>query len=573
MVQGTDPDPIKGGTTVKKDTRPVYDVNQEYLASKSNGYVKRLGTYITSVFESAGALPIIDNKQLTGLEEITPYLNNPKSRGELYSQAMKLHTDSEDIDQNKFAFLHGLKFKIESDAQNITVANKLMNQDFLYAAEHADAKMNVRKSDWHKLILNKDGSFKTKQQFDADYAKAYQDYIRKADEEYVKNYPKPTQRFPHFTAKSDQPSVWQGRAIKDVDGNWINPQEYQSMNSQASSGNLEEWENTRQAARSKAINKISNFKNYDQVKARIINQYNNYGKNISAQSEGVFIDNQGGAKSALRNQTIKFDADDIKSSSKNLKPIEYTVDLLKKTKDNSDVLVIAGNFLEDNSRLPNKGDQSPSARRVLTQFYEDFAADAKSSKKDLQSRAYGQVTFQPIVAGDENYHAYHIKINPRYFERLQGSTDSPGVARGQGEIMNNGITLIVPVKDAESIKMSKMSLEGTRTTSAEAVLGLQDYLEYDIPNGAHFKVKRNPKNGVYNVEGYQLFYDPSKGKMDTVHLDSAKTAANFSANKNFDEVVKLLYKNSVNVALANKELIRDHSRLSGIKDPKKLAGQ
>jgi hypothetical protein len=573
MAQGTDPDPIKGGTTIKKDTRPVYDINQEYLASKSNTYVKNLGKYVTHVFEAAGALPIINNKQLTGIEEISTYLNSPKSRAELYSQAAKLHTDSEDIDESEFASLHGLKFQIESSVQNVMAAEKMMNQDFLYAAEHADASRNLRKSDFHKLILNKDGSFKTKQQFDADYAKAYQDYVRKADEEYVRNYPKPTQRFPHYTPKSDQPSVWQGRAFKDLDGNWVNPQEIQSMNSLASSGNLEEWESARETARSKAIAKISSVRDYDKVRARIIEQYNKYGKNISAQSEGVFKDNQGGVQSALRNQTMKFDADDIKYSSEDKRPIQYTVDLLKKTKANSNVIVLAGNFLEDNSELPDKDSESAAARQILNQFYDDFAADAKNSKKEIQNRAYGKITFQPIVAGDQNFHAYHIKINPKYFERLQGSKESAGMARGQTEIINNGITLIVPIKDAEGIKMSKMSLEGTRTTSPEAVLGLQEHVEYDIPNGGHFKVKRSPEKGIYHVEGYQLWYNPEKATMDTVKLDSAKTVANFTATKNFDEALKILYKNGVRVAAENKKLIKDHSNLFGIKDPKKLSGQ
>jgi hypothetical protein len=193
----------------------------------------------------------------------------------------------------------------------------------------------------------------------------------------------------------------------------------------------------------------------------------------------------------------------------------------------------------------------------------------KSGSKS-ESRPAGDITFQPMVAGNKEFHMYHIKINPGWFGKsgLTGSEKTPGIAYGQSKIINEGITIIVPVKEAgQKLNISKQSLEGTKTSNSEAALALGKEFQHSIPGGGYFKVSQD-KDGVITTNGYEVAYNLKNNNYDTLQSDATKRQ--FSTSVEYNQYLQSTAKRLAEKALYNRYLRIQDSKIRGEKDPASL---
>ena len=555
-------DPIKGGTNTTRDTTPVYDANLKYISSLSSKYDEGVNSYIENAFRSANYLPTISGKngqnQIQNLDQLSQYYKDPKQRSLLLQQAEDLLDNSDDISDEDFLRLQGMRYQLESLRTNLLNSRIIHDQQLLKAALNADVAKNL--DNWHRVLLKGDGTLRSEAEVAELIAKKKMVIIQRAEKEFKEQYPNVPRNPYHAVADNTRvarpfiknPATGKIEQLPGPDPAVMSQEGYYTALDQK---------------RQMVANKFKDI-NYQTLYKSLMNSYNDANLNsvnIQAASEGIMDKNQGGSQTALKNKEISFDIIDFKNK-KNTESINNAINLIHKTKDNSNVIFLKGKY--DMSDVPTKDQEDETARAIMAQFYDDMKTAYNAKKVSSESRPYGKITFQPIVAGDPNYHAYHIKINPKYFAGLQGSEDTPGIARSQEDIINNGITIIVPVEDAKnSIKMSQESLKGTEITSAEANLSLGKGFEYSIPGGGQMKINMD-KNNKVSVTGYGVAYNPNLS-YDTIPLND-QFQNYYNTSQDYNKATSQIVEDLANIALMNRKQKIADSQSRGERDPNKL---
>jgi hypothetical protein len=561
-------EPIKGGTSTKVDKTPLYEANNTYLKDKRNLYNQRLTEFVTDAFRFSNTLPKVAGKSIASLDELPTLIE--KYGTQLYDQA-KTIKNNPDINDDQAKLLLTRQKKVDDAFGYVAQANKIIYEDLSNAAKHMDGKMAVK--GWHTLLLSDNGQFKgpTQAKKDIDAYKAKM--INQEMEAWRKANPAP-QIAPTSWQRTDMPNPMANSFYKGPDG------KVERLDSRPKIQNSKEGNMMLEAMEfEKVTNKYKNL-NYDHALKRVLEEYNKNGKTrkIKAAEEGVFNENAGGAKTAMTKQEFRFDVDnfttiDDQGNESVSEEMTYTVDLLKNVMDNPKVFFAKGAIGVD-GKLPSGSDVK--SKELVKALYEDLQTTLYNvdRRKGSNKRPAGSITFSPVAGGDENFHAYNIKLPSSYFDNYIGSKENPGIMRDQKDIISNGVTIYVPVEESKKIKIGQQSIKGTTISAVEGMIGLSadNSFSRQIDDAMDYKISLDKKTGQYQVTGNAVAYNPGTGKMDTIPLNKLGIKSNWDMTVDLDQLDKDLFKIGLKNYQLNRENKRENSRINGVRDPKKLSG-
>lgn len=610
-------DPIKGGTKSTKETStsakdggvkvtpmvgghlyvekseqkvedPLYEVNNKHLQSQYKRYNQELSDYIIQAFQASQGLPKVKGKPIENLDQIPALI--AKHGNELYEQA-KMAAKNPDIDDEQAVQLLKLQKKVDDDFGYIAQAHNIMFGDIKNAAATVDSKMKVK--GWHSVLLTKDGQFKNRDQAIKDIKQLQVQLINAELDEWRKNNPKPAERSPLFMQRTDMPNPIRTKWAQEAKpGQRVNTP-YGVVETPSTSGGMTpldsrpKMQNTQEGyamleqMQYETLAKKYKDLNYDDVLRRVFEEYNKNPKTkkLKAAAEGLMENNAGGIKTSVSKQSYKFDMDDAYDDANQVKEeMHNTIDLLKLFTTSNDVIFSQGELDETNVEIPSETDEA--AKNMVKYIWEDFQEDFLdvNRKKGNDKRVAGNISFVPISGGDDNYHAYHIKMRSSYFDRHIGTKDNPGVARDSDGInhkfIRSGITVYVPKKVSATTKIGKQSIKGTSISPVEGMINLSGNNSFKrvIDEGIEYTIAVDKKKGEYVVTGNAVVYNPETSKMDTVKLDELGVRDRYDLSVDLDQLDKDLYEKGINRFRINRDRRRKHSEIAGVRDPKQLSG-
>lgn len=559
-------DPVKGTTSTKVDNTPVYQSNNTYLQQRKDVYNKRLTEYVMDAFQVGQSMPKINGKPIQSLDQIPTLID--KYGQQFYDQAKSINGNP-DISDDQAKLLMVRQKKVDDAFGYIAQANKIIYEDLKNAAVNMDAKMKV--NGWHSLLLNENGQFKGPAQARKDIEAFKQKQIADDMNAWRKANPIP-ENAPQYWQRTDMPNPTGGRVVF-VDGKPV------VLDTRPKLANSQEGHMMLEDMHMQNVQSQYRNLNYDDAVKRLLQEYNKNPKTrkIKAAEEGVFGQNAGGAKATLQTQDYRFDVDNYvdedNKGNVSIKPeMEYTVDLLKNIIDNKNVLFQQGSIGE-NVVIPSGSDGS--AMKMTKAILQDLQEEITNvnRRKGSAKRTAGSISFVPIAGGDENYHAYHIKMNSAYFEKHTGTKEAPGIARGQ-KFINEGITVFVPVKESEKTKIGSESLKGTRISPVEGMINLSADGSFTrtIDDGMEYKITLDKKTNQYVISGNAVAYNAATGSMDTVDINTLGVKSRYDLSVDLDQIEKNLFKLGLKNFEINRQRKREHSKLQGVRDPKQLSG-
>jgi hypothetical protein len=565
-------DPIKGGTSTKVDKTPLLEVNRLYIKERQDKYNERMTDFVTNAFSISGTLPKVGGKQVQNLNEIPSLVATYGN--ELYEQAKKVKTNP-DIDDDNISILLAYEKKVDDNFAMLAQANNIIYSDMLNAAKHMDGKMKV--SGWHTLILNDKGQLKGPTQAKKDIEAYKAAMIKQEFEAWKKANPVP-ERAPMYWQRTDMPNPMGNSFFRGPDG------KIERIDSRPKMQNSIEGFLINRDAQLRIINNKYQNLNYDHVVKRVLEEYNKNSKTrrIKAAEEGVFNDNAGGAKQAVTKKEFIFDIDDAvdddgQGNQKIKTEMTYAADLFKNVINNNNVFVVQGRP-ESNTKIP--GSTDAAALKMLNVFYQDMQSQALNvnRQKGSNKRANGKITFTPLAGGDENFHSYHIQIPSASLQEYLGNKDNPGIAKGTDgknhKFVSEGITVFVPVAESEKIMIGSQSLKGTKISPVEGMIALSADNSYRrlVDDAMDYKITLDKKTGQYYITGNVVAYNAKTAKMDTVNINELGFKSRYDLSVDIDKIDKDLFMIALKNYKINREHKREHSKLSGVRDPKQLAG-
>jgi hypothetical protein len=216
--------------------------------------------------------------------------------------------------------------------------------------------------------------------------------------------------------------------------------------------------------------------------------------------------------------------------------------------------------------------------KVIWQDLQDDIVNT-DRKKNSDKRVTGDISFVPISGGDENYHAYHIKMRSSYFDRHLGTKDNPDIARDSDgknhKFVRSGITIYVPKNVSGTTTIGKQSMKGTSISPVEGMINLSGNGTFSrtIPSSMTYNIVLDKKKGEYVVTGNGVAYNLETAKMDTFDIKDLPGVKNrHDLSVDLDQLDIDLYKKALENFRINRQLIREHSQLKGVRDPKQLSG-
>jgi hypothetical protein len=572
----------------KKDETPLYEVNNKYLQNQYKAYNEDLSNYVVQAFQLSQGLPKIKGKPIENLDQIPALIE--KYGDQLYEQA-KMAATNPDIDDDQAVELLKLQKRVDDDFGYIAEANKIMFGDIKNAAINVDAKMKV--NGWHKLLLTDDGQFKNRNQAIKDIKQYQANLINTELEEWRKKNPKPLGGS-LFMQRTDMPNPMAGKWAQEAKPGQRVKTPYGVVVTPSSSGktipldsrpkmqNSEEGYGMLEQAQYQILaNKYKNL-NYDDVLRRVFEEYNKNPKTrkIKAAAEGLMDNNAGGIKTTVSKQQYKFDMDDAFDDDNQVKEeMKNTINLLKVITSSDDVLFAQGELDETNVEIPSETDEA--SKNMVKVIWQDLQDDIVNTdrKKNSDKRVTGDISFVPISGGDENYHAYHIKMRSSYFDRHLGTKDNPDIARDSDgknhKFVRSGITIYVPKNVSGTTTIGKQSMKGTSISPVEGMINLSGNGTFSrtIPSSMTYNIVLDKKKGEYVVTGNGVAYNLETAKMDTFDIKDLPGVKNrHDLSVDLDQLDIDLYKKALENFRINRQLIREHSQLKGVRDPKQLSG-
>lgn len=184
----------------------------------------------------------------------------------------------------------------------------------------------------------------------------------------------------------------------------------------------------------------------------------------------------------------------------------------------------------------------------------------------------GTVSYQGVVAGQTEYHAFNIKFNQDYLNqsKFKGTDKNPGLVKEYPDLLTGGLTIYIPRNISESKTTLGIQNYNSRTISAvEALVALNGRIDLEIPNSGALTIEKNDKDGSFDISGYTVVLNPNTLKMDTSKIEMYKVpySATFDVDQNVNDVIKSqMYQNFMFNNLMYNELLKQ----KGEKDPSKL---
>ena len=229
--------------------------------------------------------------------------------------------------------------------------------------------------------------------------------------------------------------------------------------------------------------------------------------------------------------------------------------LVRVTKDMEGAIVVSGSPKDYSSGIPDKTDDKVKAS--LVQFNTDIDEHVKTflthSKKlaptRLKRRPAGNVSFNPIASGNENYHVYHITFSIGYANKYAESEKK----KKEHPEYEKGITIFVPKEKAGVTRIGAASLRGTHISDREAIINISSdhTFKLNIPNGGNIEVSKI-RDSIYIIYGYLVEYNLQNRGYDTVSINPNKIDFPFSLALDMDGHIKELRDSLINNFVQNR---------------------
>ncbi len=605
--EGPGPKAKAGAASTKKDETPLWDANMAYMNSARTEYTTLTQNFAIDVFKNLGVTPMYKGKPVTDLSKIAGiFSQDPKAAQEMYSQAQKA-LDNPNVDPDALINYYSKIYEIEINSGKILAANQMMGKDLLYAADNAYAASGQKNKlhDAHRVLLNADGTFKSKEQATKDLSAYRQKYIseaiKKAEESFREKNPSRVNQDGSLNLgtwmRSDMGSFIKPIIIRDPKTGKI---ETKRLDNPTYKGSVDDYSLTIESAVSGATGMMSRL-NYDDLYDEIVKSYNQNSKTrrLTAAQQGMMQDNAGGGKAATNIfDQLDFDVDNYITRNNMGKPMmEYDPNLGKDSPINwkfraafdviadapkqEGAIIVNGNPAGGTS-VPTKSDDNAVqllalAKTEIQEYMKKISSKKNKGATNTQGRPAGKLNFQPVAFGDENYHAYHITFSSGFLDKHKGSEDSPGLTRdpkNKKKLLTEGITIVLPKASSANLSIGKQSIKGTEITPAEAIINLSPdgKFRFGVPGGGEINLERNEK-GEYVFGGYNLVYNPNTYKYDTVPINPGRVAEPGGLDMDLDSRLLRSRDTLFNYLKANREIENFLRQQNGVKDPNKLTGQ
>lgn len=580
-------DPIKkGGTSTKKDTTPKYDNDYGQLNTVANETTAKLAEFAGMVFKTTGVAPTYKGKAITDLSSIASILNDGKAGQEIYQQALAA-LESPDLDEDSLASFYTKVFEIESGYNRTAAIKQHISKNQKLSAGALDAKRRGG-SPYYSLLVDNNGDFVSKEQYKRNVEKYYADSAA----EYLKNFPRESTFVsgrPTQWIRTDMPNVMAGSMYKDQSGKWIQPDPRPKLQ-----GTTEGWDSEYQSMLlSHAKAKRERIEGYDDAVKKIKDEYslNNQISTVKITEQGVFKEGNSDATTSL-SSSFTFDSDDFlnrddkgdiitsedagstdKKASMFKPEFANLFNLVRKTKDMEGAIIVSGSPEDYPSGVPDKTDDN--VKGSLVQFNTDLkshiATFLQHSKKltptKLKGRPAGNLNFQPIASGNENYQAYHITFAQGYAEKYAGSEKK----QKEHPEYKKGITIFIPKEKAGETRIGAASLRGTHISNTEAAINMSadNTYRFNIPGGGNIEASKIG-DSAYTVTGNFVNYNRRTGKYDTIPLNPKKYEVGSSMALDMDGHIKEAVDSLITNLVKNKAVKNYHNSQQGVTDPNLL---
>jgi hypothetical protein len=590
--EGGEGDPVKkGATSTTKDKTPKYDLDNGQLNTTANETAGKLAEFAGMVFKTTGVAPTYKGKTITDMSSIVKIMNDGKAGQEIYKQALAA-LESPDLDEDSIASLYTKVYEIESGFNRTAAIKQQITKGQRLAATFLDAKRKGGSSRY-SLLVNDNGDFVSKEEYKRKVERYYADQRAL----FLKNNPREStfdsRGNPTYWIRTDMPNVMSGARLVGL----IDPKTKQTVTLDSRpklNGTTEGWDlsfSMSMVADSKAMqNRIDS---YDDDVLKIKEEYNLNGEipAIKILEQGVY--KQGGAEgNSGLSSSFSFDGDDFlnrddkgnilkiedagsKDKNANIfkKDFKNLYNLVDKTKSMEGAIIVSGSPEDYPSGVPSKTDDKVKA--TLNQFNTDldehiksfFAHSKKLTPTKLKGRPAGNVSFQPIASGNENYQAYHITFSEGYSNKYAESEKK----QKEHPEYKKGLTIFVPKEKAGETRIGAASLRGTNISNTEAAINMSpdNTYRFSIPGGGAIEASKIG-DSVYTITGNNVVYNLQNGKYDTLPINAMKYEVGASMAVDMDTYIKrhvdTMIMNKVNNVIKSNH----HKSKNGVTDPNLL---
>jgi hypothetical protein len=549
----------------------LYDANRQWISERQKEVDELDIQYAKQIFTKLNRLPLINNKQVS-LSELSTAMSDSKKRQQIMDQALKLGEDPTLDPETRWSLIEN-HIKSTFLAGEMLEGNRRINEDMLKAARVVDAAnagaytTSLGGRNHASLLFRSNGTLKTKDEYDKDLNAARAAFIAKGIEQWEKENPYP-QYGPTYIQRTDMPNPMRGSFYTDEKGRIreLDPRP-KAIHSQ------EGWIQGRDMQYKILANTFNGFKykdekmdpSYENVYNSILTHYNsgydptNLGPNsprkLSADIEGKFKGNKGGM---LHSATMSVDFDFSKSSIKADKVIENTqtgevnlqrgvtvlrtgaqsfIDLLKVSSTNPDKVIISAGGVSES--VPSSSD---SKGKSIIQALVDEVISKHDKGSKLIPR--GSITFQGITGGDEKYHAYHVKMDRRFWGHRQFSgkgkvAHDDDNDKADDELINEGFTIYVPA-DLSSRKIKSlggMYKKASTVSAAEGLLTWKNEVPIEVPESGKIHLIKDEKTGEITINSYLLNLN-RQGRYDTTFLPTQSKVFKADAAIDLDAIIQ-----------------------------------
>lgn len=580
-------DPIKkGGTSTKKDTTPKYTNDFGQLTTTATETNKKLAEFSAMVFKTTGVAPTYKGKPITDLSTISTLVDkDSKAAQELYKQATTA-LESPDLDEDSIANFYTQIFEIEGGFNRSAAIKQQINKNQKVVINFLAAKT---KDNSYNDYIDKNGEVVSEDEF---YLKAVNRSIEDSN------------AMVEAARMAGYGRTWNKKPTVGLQIMTNLPGAKGMHHRQQSSKELEEsmYHNIADSGYQQPVTK-ANYKKHDWYK-KISGKYQQFGKDleweynlnkeiptIKTLEDGIFKEGNSDAKSSL-SSSFSFDSDDFlnrddkgnvvetedagstdKKSSMFKPEFANLFNLVRKTKDMEGAIIVSGAPTDYASGVPDKTDDNVKA--TLGQFNTDLknhiATFLTHSKKltptKLKGRPAGNLDFQPIASGNENYQAYYIKFADGYANKY---AESEKKKKEHPEYFK-GITIFVPKEKAGETRIGAASLRGSHISNTEAAINMSadNTCRFSIPGGGSIEASKIG-DSVYTIGGYHVEYNLNNGKYDTVPINSQKFEVGASMTLDMDGHFKRLADSLIVNKVQNVTLSNGHKAQRGVTDPNLL---
>lgn len=580
-------DPVKkGGTSTKKDTTPKYTNDLGQLTTTATETNKKLAEFSAMVFKTTGVAPTYKGKPITDLSTISTLVDKDgKAAQELYRQATTA-LESPDLDEDSIASFYTQIFEIEGGFNRSAAIKQQINKNQKVVINFLAAKT---KDNSYNDYIDKNGEVVSEDEF---YLKAVNRSIEESNS------------MVEVARMAGYGKTWNKKPTTGLQVITNLPGAKGMHHRQQSSKELEEslYHNIADSGYEQPVTK-ANYKNHSWYK-KISGKYQQFGKDleweynlnkeiptIKTLEGGIYKEGNSDAKSSL-SSSFSFDSDDFLNRDDKGNVIETEdasstdkkvsmfkpefanlFNLVRKTKDMEGAIIVSGAPTDYPSGVPDKTDDKVKA--TLGQFNTDLKAHIATflthSKKltptKLKGRPAGNLNFQPIASGNENYQAYHITFAAGYAEKYAGSEKK----KEEHPEYQKGITIFVPKEKAGETRIGAASLRGSQISNTEAAINMSpdNTYRFTIPGGGSIEASKIG-DSAYTVTGNFVNYNRKNGKYDTIPLNPKKYEIGSSMALDMDGHIKEAVDSLIGNLIKNKAIKNYHNSQQGVTDPNLL---